>query len=116
MLPAKNFSPQQVAGITSFPVGLLGGIATYAYGESLLHAFVVFIALIIVSYISVFVMLQRFIYRKIKLIYKLIYQTKASKREEFYYKNILPPKSIEEVSVDVEQWAIQHKEVIEILK
>ncbi len=116
MLPAKNFSPQQVAGITSFPVGLLGGIATYAYGESLLHAFVVFIALIIVSYISVFVMLQRFIYRKIKLIYKLIYQTKASKREEFYYKNILPPKSIEEVSVDVEQWAIQHKEEIEILK
>jgi two-component system phosphate regulon sensor histidine kinase PhoR len=116
MLPAKNFSPQQVAAITSFPIALLGGIAVYAYGEGWLHALIVFIALMLVSYISVFTMLQRFIYRKIKLIYKLIFQTKASKREEFYYKNILPPKSIEEVSVDVEQWAIQHREEIEILK
>ncbi|MEP6951845.1 MAG: ATP-binding protein, partial [Ginsengibacter sp.] len=53
---------------------------------------------------------------KIKIIYKLIYQTKASKREEFYYKNILPQKSIEEVSEDVEQWAVQRKEEIEILR
>ena len=61
-------------------------------------------------------MIERFVYRKIKIIYKLIYQTKASKREEFYYKNILPQKSIEEVSEDVENWAVQHKEEIEILK
>ena len=61
-------------------------------------------------------MIQRFVYRKIKIIYKLIYQTKASKREEFYYKNILPQKSIEEVSEDVEQWAVQRKEEIEILR
>ena len=45
--------------------------------------------------------LQTFIYRKIKLIYKFIYQTKASKREEFYYKNLLPQKSIDEVREDV---------------
>ena len=46
--------------------------------------------------------LQNFIYRKIKLIYKLIYNTKATKREEFYYSNILPQKSIDEVREDVE--------------
>jgi len=61
-------------------------------------------------------MIQRFVYRKIKIIYKLIYQTKASKREEFYYKNILPQKSIEEVNEDVEEWAVQRKEEIEILR
>lgn len=60
--------------------------------------------------------LQTFIYRKIKLIYKLIYQTKASKREEFYYKNILPQKGIDEVREDVEQWAEQRKEEIEQLQ
>ncbi|HSN59455.1 MAG TPA: ATP-binding protein, partial [Ferruginibacter sp.] len=59
--------------------------------------------------------LQTFIYRKIKLIYKLIYQTKATKREEFYYKNILPQKSIDEVREDVESWAMQRKAEIEIL-
>jgi two-component system phosphate regulon sensor histidine kinase PhoR len=61
-------------------------------------------------------MVQQFVYRKIKLIYKLIYQTKASKREEFYYKNILPQKSIDEVREDVEEWAKQKKAEIEILQ
>jgi two-component system phosphate regulon sensor histidine kinase PhoR len=116
MFPAKNFSPQQVAAITCFPIAFLGGIAVYFYGEGVLPALIVFVLLSLVSYITVYVMIQRFVYRKIKLIYKLIYQTKASKREEFYYKNILPQKSIEEVSEDVSQWAIQRKEEIEILK
>jgi len=61
-------------------------------------------------------MIQHFIYRKIKLIYKLIYQTKASKREEFYYKNILPQKSVDEVNDDVEKWTVQHKGEIEVLQ
>ncbi|MFZ4771428.1 MAG: sensor histidine kinase, partial [Ferruginibacter sp.] len=60
--------------------------------------------------------IKKFIYRKIKLIYKLIYQTKASKREEFYYKNFLPQKTIEEVRDDVEKWAIQRKDEIELLQ
>src|SRR6185436_2180213 len=57
-----------------------------------------------------------FIYRKIKLIYKFIYQTKATPREEFFYKNILPQKSIEEVGKDVEQWAIGRRDEIELLR
>lgn len=68
------------------------------------------------AYGIVFFMLQQFVNRKIKLIYKLIYQTKASKREEFYYKNILPQKSIDEVREDVEEWAEQKKTEIEVLQ
>ena len=60
--------------------------------------------------------MERFIFRKIKLIYKFIYQTKASKREETYYKYILPKKSIDEVRIDVENWAEQRQEEIELLK
>lgn len=59
---------------------------------------------------------QRFIYRKIKLIYKFIYQTKASKKEEMYYKYILPQKSMDEVREDVEAWAEQRQKEIELLK
>jgi two-component system phosphate regulon sensor histidine kinase PhoR len=72
--------------------------------------------LFIIAYLLTHLFIQRFIYRKIKLIYKFIYQTKATKREEFYYKNVLPQKSIEEVSEDVEKWAEQRKEEIEMLK
>jgi two-component system phosphate regulon sensor histidine kinase PhoR len=77
---------------------------------------ITFIILFIIAYALTHYFVQRFIYRKIKLIYKFIYQTKATKREEFYYKNILPQKSIEEVSEDVEKWAEQRKEEIEMLR
>ncbi len=116
MFPAKNFSPQQVAAIICFPMGLIGGLFVYFYEDNFLPAFIVFLLLSLVAYIFIYLMIQQFVYRKIKIIYKLIYQTKASKREEFYYKNILPQKSIEEVSDDVEQWAVQRKEEIEILR
>ncbi len=116
MFPRKNFSPQQVSVITSIPIGFMAGVAVYIYGVGILPAVALFIALSLVAYIIIYLMVERFVYRKIKIIYKLIYQTKASKREEFYYKNILPQKSIEEVSEDVENWAVQHKEEIEVLR
>ncbi|MEP7252502.1 MAG: ATP-binding protein [Ginsengibacter sp.] len=116
MLPLKNFSPQQVSVITSLPISFMAGLAVYAYGDGILPAAALFVALFIVAYLVIYVTIERFVYRKIKIIYKLIYQTKASKREEFYYKNILPQKSIEEVSDDVETWAVQHKEEIEVLR
>ncbi len=116
MLPLKNFSPQQVSLITSIPIGFMAGMAVYLYGVGIIPAVALFISLCIFSYIIIYLMIERFVYRKIKIIYKLIYQTKASKREEFYYKNILPQKSIEEVSEDVENWAVQHREEIEVLR
>jgi two-component system, OmpR family, phosphate regulon sensor histidine kinase PhoR len=116
MFPVKNFSPRQVAIITCLPIGFIGGLSVILYGEGFVPGLIVFIFLGIISYASIYFMIERFVYRKIKIIYKLIYQTKANKREEFYYKNILPQKSIEEVSEDVEQWAVQRKEEIEMLR
>lgn len=62
------------------------------------------------------IVMERFIYRKIKLIYKFIYQTKATKKEETYYKYLLPQKSIDEVREDVEAWAEEHRQEIESLR
>ncbi len=116
MFPLKNLSPQQLSALASIPIAFMGGMAVFIYGEGALPALSLFVSLSLVSYIIIYLMIQHFIYRKIKIIYKLIYQTKASKREEFYYKNILPQKSIEEVSADVEAWAVQRKEEIEMLR
>jgi two-component system phosphate regulon sensor histidine kinase PhoR len=79
-------------------------------------ALIVFAIVFTGSFLLIKFTLEKFIYRKIKLIYKLIYQTKASKREETYYKYILPQKSIDEVREDVESWGKQQKAEIEILK
>lgn len=116
MLATKNLSPQQLslytAAILSVPITL---------GYYLMHprwwvALLVFVIVFLGSFLLIQFTLERFIYRKIKLIYKFIYQTKASKREETYYKYVLPQKSIDEVREDVEKWATQQKEEIEVLK
>lgn len=115
MLATKNLSPQQLsvytAAILSTPI---------TFGYYLMHprwwvALLVFVIIFIGSFLLIQFTLERFIYRKIKLIYKFIYQTKASKREETYYKYLLPQKSIDEVRDDVEKWATQQKEEIEVL-
>ena len=116
MFAKKNFSPQQVAFATAIPIGALAGIAIYIYSKLWLPSLIFLIVLTLVYYLIIYYTVKQFIFRKIKIIYKLIYQTKASKREEFYYKNILPQKSIDEVSDDVEQWAVQRKEEIEALR
>ncbi len=116
MLSAKNFSPQQLAVFTALPISLLSGLAIFIAQMGWLNALATFIGILIVSYLLITFMIQQFIYGRIKLIYKLINQTKATKREEFYYKNILPQKSIEEVGEDVEIWAQHHSAEIEELK
>ena len=116
MFAKKNFSPQQAALVSSIPIALLAAFAVYGYSEMWLPSLVFFCILWLVAYLIIFYTVKRFIYRKIKLIYKLIYQTKASKKEEFYFKNILPQKTVSEVSEDVEAWAIQHKGELELLK
>ena len=60
--------------------------------------------------------LEFFIYRKIKLIYKLIAQTKASKKEEAYQKYLLPQKGMDDVRDDVEAWAAQKTKEIQVLQ
>ncbi|MEO8720698.1 MAG: ATP-binding protein [Ginsengibacter sp.] len=116
MFAKKNLSPQQVGFVTSLPVSGLAASVFYLYSEKWFPSLLLFIILFLVGYLIIYLTVKRFVYRKIKLIYKLIYQTKASKKEEFYFKNILPQKTIDEVNEDVEQWAVQHKEELEILR
>ena len=116
MLQGKNFSAQQIAALTALPLAVIVAITGYLYHESWKIVVIAVAGFYILSYLLIAFMLRRFIYRKLKLIYKLIYQTKATKKEEFYYNNILPQKSIDEVREDVEVWAEHHKEEIEVLR
>ncbi|MEO8772243.1 MAG: ATP-binding protein [Ferruginibacter sp.] len=116
MLSRKNLSPQQLAALTALVLSVPISLAILFIKPVWWIVLSSFIVVFLGSYGLILFTLQTFIYRKIKLIYKLIYQTKASKREEFYYKNILPQKSIDEVREDVEAWAQQRKVEIEILQ
>lgn len=116
MFNTKNFSPRQLAGYTALMIALPVALGIYFFDPKWWVGLIAFVLVLAGSYGLILFTLQQFIYRKIKLIYKFIYHTKASKREEFYYKNILPQKSIDEVSKDVEHWATQKKREIEVLQ
>jgi two-component system phosphate regulon sensor histidine kinase PhoR len=112
----KNLSPRQISTINAATISGLASIANFIFVQNWLVAAGVFLILFLVCYLQIYYFLQVFIYRRIKLIYKFIYQTKANKKEEIYYKYILPKKSIEEVSEDVQKWAVQKHNEIETLQ
>lgn len=116
MLDFKNLSPNNLSFFTALALSLPVGIAFYWISQNWYAGTIAFAITLLGSYLLIRFVLDSFIYRKIKLIYKFIYLTKASKKEEMYYKYILPKKSIDEVRQDVEQWAEQRKAEIELLK
>lgn len=116
LLDTKNPSPRLLSSVTAFILAVVNtGMAVFI-SDKWYVPLIVFVGTFIIVYLLYYYTLQRFIYRKIKLIYKFIYQTKATRREEFFYENVLPQKSIEDVSEDVQKWATQKKDEIELLK
>ncbi|HTG56851.1 MAG TPA: hypothetical protein VL943_11320, partial [Niabella sp.] len=112
----KNLSPKQLSFYTALALAVPVSILLYAVEKRWLFAVISFLILLTGAYVLISFVLDNFIYRKIKLIYKFIYQTKATKREETYYKYILPKKSIGEVTEDVEAWAQENQKQVEQLK
>jgi two-component system phosphate regulon sensor histidine kinase PhoR len=116
MFKNKNLSPRQLALLTALLLSSLIALSVFVLITNWKLLLAYFIICFIVVYLLVFQILEFFIYRKIKLIYKLISYTKASKREEAYQKYILPNKGIDDVRVDVEKWAIQKTNEIQTLQ
>ncbi len=116
MFKTKNLSPQQLSAFTACILSIPLSAGIYLLRPDWIIALIALTIIFLGSYFLIRFVLESFIYRKIKLIYKFIYQTKATKREETYYKYILPQKSIDEVRADVEKWAEQRSAEIALLK
>lgn len=115
-LDTKNASPRLLSTITALIIGTVNALMSLLLVPEWYIPLIVFGVTFVIIYWLYNYTLQRFIYRKIKLIYKFIYQTKATKKEEFFYNNILPQKSLEEVNLDVQKWATQKRDEIEMLR
>lgn len=116
VIKSKNTSPAILSFFTALLLAVVITVFTLFLEKPWYVDVIAFVLTFIVAYTLYFYTLQYFFYRKIKLIYKFIYQTKATKREEFFYQNILPQKSIDEVRKDVERWAIEKRDEIEMLQ
>ncbi len=116
MLNQKNLSPTHYALIVSLIISLSVSIICFFFNLTLIQLLILFISMGVITYFLIRYILDKFIYRKIKIIYKLISNTKATQREEFFNNEILPPKTIEEVQEEVENWSISYKNEIERLE
>lgn len=115
-LDTKNASPRLLSTITALIIASVNAVMSLFLASYWYVPLIVFGITFVIIYWIYNYTLQHFIYRKIKLIYKFIYQTKATKKEEFFYNNILPQKSLEEVNKDVQEWATQKRDEIEMLR
>lgn len=116
MFQFKNSSPKKlaffIALIFSIPFALIVWWLSGQWWAGLL----VLALNVVCAYLLVYYFIESFIYRKIKLIFKFIYNTKAGKKEEMYYQYLLPHRSLEEVGGDVEKWALAKENELALLK
>ena len=116
MLKAKNLSTGKLSALIALILSIPITIGIYIFTLEFEIAAISFAVVWIGSYGLISYTFESFINRKIKLIYKLINQTKATRKEEIYFKYILPRKSIDEVQEDVEEWMKTKNEQIELLQ
>ena len=74
MFSEKNISPKKIAAFTALVLAIPESILVFLVEKSWLWATGAFLVLFIGGYFLIYFMLERFIYRKIKLIYKFIYK------------------------------------------
>lgn len=116
MFSSKNPTPKGISFIIALVSALLIFLIVLLVNGNLVAALVSGSIGMGISFFLAQYLITEFVERKIKLIYKFIHQTKASKREEFYLNKLLPKQSIDEVGEEVLQWADQRKAEMEVLE
>lgn len=117
----KNPSPEQLAWLTALNnagVMLLCGLAAKLIAPNSIHWILVMLLPIVslgVGYLSIYESLRRFIYRKIKLIYKTIHSMKTPSSNAPIQVN-MKNHMIDEVEQEVIAWAKNWSKEISTLK
>jgi two-component system, OmpR family, phosphate regulon sensor histidine kinase PhoR len=112
----KNLHPRSIALIIAAIVGSAAFILILLFTKKIQVAVVAAGILFTLTYFATHYFVQEYVYRKIRVLYKFISQTKASKREEFYYENLLPRQTLDDVREDVETWAAENKAAFDLLE
>jgi two-component system phosphate regulon sensor histidine kinase PhoR len=110
----KNPTPRVIAALSAAVISIIAFLAAYLMGfgwsRSLLLTLIVFIS----GYLIYLIFLENFIYRKIKLIYKIIHRFKTQKEELTFKEKEKDP--ISEVTDEVMAWAKDYRTEIDKLK
>ncbi|MCS6934607.1 MAG: ATP-binding protein [Chitinophagales bacterium] len=110
----KNPKPNVLTIYISLCIAASLSAVVFLLGRNVMHAGVVFLAAVVISYFFIYNALQKFIYRKIKLIYKSIHNLKLGK--DVGFGEYLSDDPINDVEQEVAEWAITKRKEIDELK
>jgi len=118
----KNISTGKIATFIIITFGLmnaltlifLGGLNIYL--ENNWTVILVLAILPLIGYFFIKYILDQFIFRKIKLIYKIISKTKSGRSSNVSVDNLLKDSSLDKVNREVSRWAIETEQEIKSLQ
>ena len=102
--------------ITAMAVGLSIGLVNFHFQNSWYYMLVSFGVSFITSFIVFYYLLEKYIYSKIKLIYKLIHNLKLGKDLKDALGEYVSGDPINDVEQEVKEWAGAKKREIDVLK
>ena len=102
--------------LNSLAVAVAITIVNYYFQRSLVDSFITFLITIVTSFIVFYYLIERYIYSKIKLIYKLIHNLKLGKDLKDALGEYVSADPINDVEQEVKEWAKDKKIEIETLK
>ena len=102
--------------LNSLAVAVAITIVNYYFQRSLVDSLITFLITIVTSFIVFYYLIERYIYSKIKLIYKLIHNLKLGKDLKDALGEYVSADPINDVEQEVKEWAKDKKIEIETLK
>ncbi len=112
MLKDKNSSPAILALLSALVLAVLFILPLLLFPLLLWQLLLLFIFSLIIAYLIIYYVIAKFIYRKIKVIYKLIGDTKTNKGSDIADNR----KGLDSVEKDVRQWAVEKRDELEGMK
>lgn len=101
----KNLTTKQLASLCAISISIPMCIVIYIITHQWIYCVGSLVFCFGISYAIIHFFIDQYVNRKIKLIYKIIQQTKSTKKEEMYFKYLLPQKTVDDVRKDVEEWS-----------
>jgi two-component system phosphate regulon sensor histidine kinase PhoR len=108
--------PRVLVSILSFVCALVVSGLSYLLDKNLMHVLLIFSSAFLVSFFLFYVAIERYIYHKIKLVYKLISDLKMDKDLKEVIGDYLSDDPIRDVEEQVKDWARVKKTEIDRLK
>lgn len=102
--------------ITALAVGLSIGLVNFHFQGSLYYMLIAFGISFVTSFLVFYYLIEKYIYSKIKLIYKMIHNLKLGKDLKDALGEYVSPNPIQDVENEVKEWAVAKINEIEILK